>query len=204
MITENKQPDDLHIILVRAGATELDAQGRITGSLDLPISPESESFIQRTVDELSDLKIDAVYSARCLAARQTAQKLTAGRKLKVRIADEMVNLDHGLWHGKSIMELKETQPRLFRQWQENPETVCPPGGESYADARKRIGEFLKKIRKKHRSGTVVVVVPDPLLSVMASRAKQAPAKDLFDCVSKSGQWQTLNPATTQLAARFSG
>ena len=123
-------PSNLNFLLVRAGSTDLDDQGRIVGSLDMPLSPTGEGEAKETADALTNYDIDAIYSAACLSAQQTAQQLSRDGEIRVRVQENWVNLDHGLWHGKSLDELKENQPKLYRQWHENPESVCPPGGET--------------------------------------------------------------------------
>ena len=117
----------LQILLVQAGSTDLDKQGRITGALDIPLSEEGVREANDAADDLMRYDIDVIYSASCLAAKQTAERLSQKNNIKVRVEESWTNLDHGLWHGKSIEELKEMQPKLYRQWSESPESVCPPG-----------------------------------------------------------------------------
>ena len=158
----------LNFLLVRAGSTDLDDQGRITGSLDMPLSPTGEQEARATAVEMDSFEIDAILSASCLAAQQTAQLLSRNGEIRVRVEESWVNLNHGLWHGKSIDELKEMQPKLYRQWQENPESVCPPGGETVDNVRSRVKNVLKRIGKKFNGGTVAIVAPEPLFSIIRS------------------------------------
>ena len=60
------------------------------------------------------------------------------------------------------------QPKLYRQWQENPESVCPPDGETIEEVRSRVKSVLKRICRKFNGGTVAIVAPDPLLSIIRS------------------------------------
>ena len=101
----------------------------------------------------------------------------------------MRNLDRGLWHGKLIDELKDSQPKVYRQWQEAPETVCPPGGETLDDARKRLLKVIKKIRKKQ--GTVVVVAPEPVASLLRSELDHGDIGDLWQAECRCGEWQEI-------------
>src|SRR5437868_771071 len=73
--------------------------------------------------------INHIYASPCRSARQTAELLAADHKLKVKTINELQNLDHGLWHGKLVDEVRVSQPKVFRQLQDHPETVCPPQGE---------------------------------------------------------------------------
>lgn len=184
-------PSNLNFLLVRAGSTDLDDQGRITGSLDMPLSRFGEQEARETADELEPYAIDAVFSASCLAAQQTAQQLSRNGEIRVRVEESWVNLDHGLWHGKCLGELKETQPKLFRQWQDNPESVCPPGGETIDEVRSRVKIVLKRICRKFNGGTVAIVAPDPLFSIIRSEIDESEIRDLLLHKSEVDRWEKV-------------
>lgn len=169
MIQNKSDKDDLQIVLVKPGATEFDAQGRIVGTLDVPLSDSGIEQARSAAAELSNLDITAVYSGPCLAAQQTAVEITAHSRVRPRVEAKLKNVDMGLWQGRELEELKCNQPRFVRQWQDNPEQICPPEGETLMDVRPRVDAFLKRISRKHKSGVVVVVVADPLASVIAAR-----------------------------------
>lgn len=193
-----KAPPQLKIILVGAGATELDAQGRITGALDVPMCTEAEGHIRQTAAQLSFFSIDMVYTAACDSARQTAKILSIDRKLKIKVSPVLSNLDCGLWHGKRIDEIKQTQPRLFRKWAEMSDGFCPPDGETLVDARERVEQFLTRIRKKHPAGTIVVVAPQPLLSVIRNCMDPDAEPQPWTTVPESGKWETFTVPNFQL------
>src|SRR5689334_3015534 len=123
----------LQILLIRPGSTEMDEQGRIKGSLDLPLSDSGRHQAAQTANELATVKIDYLYAAPCQCCLETANAVALRHRLKVRTLETVQNLDHGLWHGKLLDELKQTQPKVFRQLQEHPETVVPPCGEPVAE-----------------------------------------------------------------------
>ena len=50
----------------------------------------------------------------------------------------MQNLNLGLWQGMQVSEVRYKQPKVYRQWQEQPENVCPPEGEMIEQAEQRI------------------------------------------------------------------
>jgi broad specificity phosphatase PhoE len=192
MMQEMQITDQVTITLVRAGATQLDAQGRISGVLDSPMCEEAAASIRRTAAQLSFLPIDTIYPAVGSSADETAKLLAADRRVKIRPAAELQNLDCGLWQGKRIEEVKRTQPRLFRRWAEAPETTCPPNGETIAEVQARVQQFLKRLRKRHRGGQVVVVAPEPLYSIVRREIDEASIEQLLPTVSGSGEWETLS------------
>jgi len=152
----------LSILLVRTGSTEYDCQGRVQGTLDVPLSEDGRQQIEQVAEQIADREIDALYSGPCSATQQSANILAERLHLKVKTVEGLSNLDHGLWQGMLIDDVKTKQPKVYRQWQDHPETVCPPDGETLSVARVRLQQVLAKISKKHKSGTVAIVVDQPL------------------------------------------
>lgn len=189
----------LRIVLVQPGATDFDEQGRIKGSLDIPLNRNGSSQVDRTVLELASVELDAIYVSPSESALQTAAALAKSRKVKVRRVEKLKNLDHGLWHGRLIEEVRQKQPKVYRQGQDNPGMVCPPEGESVAAARRRLGGVLAKIRRKHKSGTVALVVPEPLASFTVSELQQSDLGNLWKAEQDCGSWQLINIKSKRVA-----
>jgi broad specificity phosphatase PhoE len=129
-----------------------------------------------------------VYSAPCRSARQTAEVIAGNRKSKIKVIEELHNVDHGLWHGKLIDEVKQTQPRVYRQGQEHADSICPPQGEPIAAGRERVRRAMARILKKHRSGELCLVAPEPLASVIGSELQQSELTDLWKIECDNGGW----------------
>ena len=184
--------EKLRILLVRTGSTDLDDQDRIVGALDMPLSSDGEREVRAIAQELEEAGIVAIFSASGLASQQTARQLSRVGEIKVRVEENFVNLNYGLWHGKSRSELKENQPRLYRQWQDNPDSICPPNGEPVEAARERVRVVLKKIRRKHKTGTIAIVAPDPLLSILRSELEGTDVRDLLDLRCEEDAWFDVN------------
>ncbi len=156
----------LKILLIRTGNTEYECQGRIQGTLDVPLSEDGRQHIEHLVESLRDQPIDVLYFAPCRASQQCAEILTEQLNIKSKKVDSLHNLDHGLWQGMLLEDVKVKQPKVYRQWQEPPETVCPPNGETLGQARERMQQALAKLAKKHKQETVAILVPEPLTSLL--------------------------------------
>ncbi len=182
----------LRIILLRPGSTDFDEQGRIQGTLDVPLSRNGVDQVARSVSELSEIPIEAIYSAPCQAAQQTAQALATDHNLRVKVLDKLQNLNQGLWHGKLIDELKKYQPRVYKQWQENPQSVCPPQGEAFIHAEQRIRQALEKLLRKHRSGVIALVTPEPIASLVRSILTHTELGDLWKAECECGEWELID------------
>jgi broad specificity phosphatase PhoE len=181
----------VRFVLIRPGSTEFDEQGRIKGTLDIPLSPCGRTEVDKLVADLAAEKIDALYTAPCQCALETAQALAVARKLKTKTLPELHNLDHGLWHGKLIDELRQSQPKVYRQCQEHPEAVCPPEGESFAEALERATTLVERLTAKHRNKTVALVVPEPFMSVVRTALDDSEIGDLWKVECAPASWQTI-------------
>lgn len=69
----------------------------------------------------------------------------------------IIEIDHGVWSGMLVEEVKERFPEDFRMWLEEPHRVKFEGGESLQDVFKRVKDFLEFIREKHWGQTVAIV-----------------------------------------------
>ncbi len=170
----------VHIVLIRPGSTEFDVQGRIQGNLDIPLCDAGMQEVEAAIENLRNRSLGAIYCCPSEASVATAKALAAGLGIKFKPVENLRNVDQGLWQGMLIDEVKHKQPKVYRQWQEHPECVCPPDGEMLSDAAERVQDALEKVIKKHRGGAVGLVVPEPLASVVANLLKGGELKDLWD------------------------
>jgi len=187
------------VVLVRPGATEFDDQGRMKGCLNMPLSECGREQVERIAAELADLEIDEIVTAPCESAIETATRLAKGRSVlgrtvKVRIVECFRNVDHGLWHGKLIEEVRRTQPKVYKQGQESPLNLCPPGGETIQQAKDRVVKAIKKVTKRSGGGTIALVIPDPLASIVHSILDGDDIRDLWKSETDSAQWELIEAA----------
>lgn len=181
-------------ILVRPGSTDYDLQGRIQGDLDIPLNEQGNHEVARAIDALKHQGIKFIYSCECAAAQQTAEAISTALGAKLKELDNMRNLNHGLWQGMLIDEVKRRQPKVYRQWQEQPECVRPPNGETIAEARQRVAAALQRIARKHKEDVVAIVAPEPLASMFRAELMNGDVGDLWRASQEHGSWEVIAPA----------
>ncbi|NLE38207.1 MAG: histidine phosphatase family protein [Pirellulaceae bacterium] len=177
------------IVLVRPGSTDYDHQQRIQGNLDVPLNRQGSVEVAKLIEELGGLPIEAVYSPSCEPAHQTAKTLAAALHLKCRKLDQMKNLNHGLWQGMRIDEVRRKYPRVYRQWQEQPQSVQPPEGETVDQAIHRIQTAMAKLLKKHKEGMIALVLPEPIASLVRQHLDHGELGDLWKASLGHGRWE---------------
>jgi broad specificity phosphatase PhoE len=150
------------LALIRSGATDYDLQGRIRGSLDIPLCGEGIAEAGRAAAALAAAPPVALYTSTAACAIETSRIIGRAVGLRPRRIANLGNLDQGLWQGLLVDEIRRKQPRLYRQWQDNPWCVSPPEGELLEAACGRVENTLEKILRSHPAGRIALVVPAPL------------------------------------------
>jgi len=168
-----------HLLVIRAPATDYEEQGRVRGTLDVPPSATALEAFRAAATALAVEPLEAIYTA------PTACAVEAGRimgNLCGRVAKplkHLANVDLGLWQGKLASEIRRQQPRLFRQWQDDPWSVIPPEGELLEEARVRVESAIERIVRRHRTGRVAVILPAPLDALVRWLVAGDPLGDLW-------------------------
>ncbi len=188
------------IILVRPGLTDYDQQIRIQGTLDISLSEAGLRQAVKLTEKLRQYSPTAVYSAQGRSAKETASAIAAGLGLKPKTLDKLTNVNLGLWQGMLVEEVRHKQPKVYKQWQEHPETVRPPEGEELPNTLERIEDSLEKIARKHRMATVVLVAPEPLASLLRQMVDGSAMGDLWKATNGCDRCELLNLEPTFTAA----
>src|SRR5580704_7658608 len=152
------------VVLIRPGCTDFDEQNRIQGVLDLPLNHRGHAQVLGLVAQLQEVTFDVVFTAPCEPARSTAQAICEQSGASLKEVDDFRNLDHGLWQGLQVDDVRRKYPKVFKQWQESPETVCLPEGETVSEAVERIRRGLRKCLKRKK--IIGIVASEPLATMI--------------------------------------
>jgi broad specificity phosphatase PhoE len=69
--------------------------------------------------------------------------------------------------------------------------VCPPGGETVAQAYDRVAGVLKPLLKRHRDEVFGLVVLDPLASVIRCYLLGRDPARLWEGAGSDGRWNVI-------------
>lgn len=147
----------LEIILVRHGETAYNAAETFRGRADVPLNETGLKQAALLGDYLADEKIDVVYSSPLQRAVQTAEAVASPHRLKVKLAENLNDIDCGRWEGLTLEEVQVKYEEEYQDWVDTPEQVKIPGGESLADVRNRVTPFIKDAVTRRREGKIVLV-----------------------------------------------
>lgn len=190
----------LKLILIHPGATDYVAEERIQGCLDVPLNAQGAGEVQQLIGQLAEQQMEVIYTPASEPSEQTARLLAAGLGLRVRRLERLQNLDQGLWQGMRIADVRQKQPKVYRQWQEQPECVCPPEGEMLFDAEQRVRQALYKLFKRHKQGVIGLVLPEPLWSLAYRFVTRAELGDLWAASRRHGCWESVEVDPAEVLA----
>ncbi len=178
------------VVLIRPGATVYDEQNRVQGVLDVPLSERGRAEVAQLTEKLagplSGVELAALYCGPGESVIRTAESVGKAFGLRPKKIDDLRNLDQGLWQGLQLDEIKRRNNRVFRQWLDDPLTVCPPLGETVTCALGRIKTALKPLIRRHPDEAIGLVVGEPLAQLIACHLRRNPRVQLDDDVPTGG------------------
>jgi broad specificity phosphatase PhoE len=145
------------IYLIRHGQTDWNRDKIFRGRADVPLNEYGRKEADALGRYLSDVRPIACYSSPLSRARETAEAAVRSHSLDIRLDDGIIDIDYGEWQGIPDVEVRKSHSELYERWQQSPQRVRFPGGESLAMVRRRAMASLDRIRAEHPDGTVFVV-----------------------------------------------
>jgi broad specificity phosphatase PhoE len=126
------------VFLIRHGETEWTTTARMTGNVDLPLTPRGEAEASRIERRLRGIGFHHVLVSPKVRARRTAE--LAGLAARAEIDDELVEWDYGRYQGRRLDEVHVERPgwSLFRDG-------CPEG-ESVDQIAARADRVVARLR----------------------------------------------------------
>lgn len=145
------------IFLVRHGATVLSAEDRFAGTTDVKLSDQGRDQVRRLADRLHRGKIDAVYSSPLGRTVETARILAEPHRLEVQTKEGLREISHGHWEKMTRREVEERFPDEIAEWERDPYTFAPVGGESGLAVTARALPVFMDIVRAHPGSDILIV-----------------------------------------------
>jgi probable phosphoglycerate mutase len=145
------------IFMVRHGATVLSAEDRFAGATNVALSDEGRRQTQRLAERLASEDIAAVFASPLDRTIETARILAAPHRLEVQARAGLREISHGRWEQMTRREVERQFPHEAAEWEKDPYTFAPEGGESGLAVTARALPVLIEIVRAHPGRHVLVV-----------------------------------------------
>jgi broad specificity phosphatase PhoE len=145
------------VLLIRHGATVLSAEDRFAGSTDVELSEEGRTQARCLGERLADAELAAVYASPMRRTIETAKLVTGSHPLQLETDAGLREIDHGRWEQLTRREVEARFPDEYQNWEADPFTFAPEGGESGLSVMARALPVLRRIVVANNGKTVAIV-----------------------------------------------
>jgi len=143
----------MELLIVRHGESVANAEGRMQGQHDYPLSTAGEEQARLLGGWLrrAGFQFDAVYSSPLTRALTTARSLAAELGLaEPELAPELSEIHAGRLQSLTRDEIAESHPGFMQRAVTELGDFSEYGGESYDDVQARVKSLLLRWQAKHR------------------------------------------------------
>jgi broad specificity phosphatase PhoE len=162
---------------VRHGEATWNAQERLCGSSDVPLSEVGRTQARELAAHLRSVLVEALYSSPLQRALETARLIGEVLRLTPIVDQRLTELNYGGWEGKTFEEIERAAPDVYQTWDADPANLAPPGGESGVQLIQRVTPFLADMTRWHPQGNVVVVCHKTVCRLLACHIMGVPLKE---------------------------
>jgi len=145
------------VFLIRHGATELSAEDRFAGAVDVLLSEAGRDQARRLGSRLAQEKIAVAYASPMQRTIETARLVVQPHGVAVTPVDGIREIAHGRWEGMKRDEVEREFPQEYNRYEHDPFSFAPVGGESGLQVTARALPALLKIVEDHCDQRIVIV-----------------------------------------------
>ncbi|MCU1348490.1 MAG: hypothetical protein JWO56_1520 [Acidobacteria bacterium] len=147
------------VLLVRHGATELSAEDRFAGAIDVQLSDGGRDQARRLGTRLAGEPIAAAYASPMSRTLETARLIVAPQPQtpEVTPVDALREIAHGRWEGRTRAEVEQLFPEEYRRYEHDPFSFAPTGGETGLQVIARSLPALLQLVERHLGEQLLIV-----------------------------------------------
>jgi len=149
----------MKLYAVRHGETAWNAENRICGITDLPLTERGFSQAEQLADTLCSVQIDRIIASPLIRAQQTAQIISCRHRIPVETDARLREQNYGIYEG-----MDRKTPAFLENKRHF--AVRYPGGESMMDVSARVYALLSELKADHTCESVLLVCHGGVLRVL--------------------------------------
>jgi probable phosphoglycerate mutase len=145
------------IFLVRHGQTEWNAQNRLQGHKNSPLTHEGKQQALMIRQALRKTLLYRAYVSPLQRALQTLNIIVNGRNVEVIQAEGLKEICLGVWEGQTKEQTKKTHPEQYADFWYRQERFALQGAETFQQLQVRVVRELDAVFSRNRGRNVLVV-----------------------------------------------
>jgi len=145
------------VFLIRHGSTELSAEDRFAGAVDVLLSDAGRDQARRLGARLAQEKVGVAFASPMKRTMETARLVVEPHGIEVTPVDGIREIAHGRWEGMQRDEVERQFPEEYNRYEHDPFSFSPLGGESGLQVTARALPALLKIVEDHSDDRIVIV-----------------------------------------------
>src|SRR6266540_691435 len=134
------------LLLVRHGESTWNADRRIQGQLDPPLSERGMLQAREMGERLVGHRFEGFYCSDLVRARQTAELIASAVGMEPSPEPGLREIALGAWEGMTREGLMDGYPDLWERWSREPNWDLVPDGEGARPFEERIAATLRRLR----------------------------------------------------------
>jgi probable phosphomutase (TIGR03848 family) len=143
------------VLLVRHAVTDGTGRRLMGRTPSIHLSDRGREQASHLAGRLGRVPLAAVYASPLERCVETAEAITAGRRITVQLEPGLNEVDYGRWTGRSVA--RAAGAGLWKQVQHHPGSVRFPGGESLGETQRRSVAAVDGAAERHRRRVVALV-----------------------------------------------
>ncbi len=168
------------LCLVRHGETAWNAEGRVQGQTDVPLSEIGHAQARAVAQALARERFAALYTSDLTRVRQTARPAAERLGLEPRAEARLRERHYGMFETLTYREAKERFPADYARFRERDPDFDFSGGESLSAFNARALECVAAIAATHAGASVLVFTHGGVLEMVYRRAAGMPLSSARD------------------------
>ncbi|MEP6742967.1 MAG: histidine phosphatase family protein [bacterium] len=145
-----------HVIIIRHGQSQGNAEGRFGGHTDTPLSARGRKQAEATARALASERFDAIYSSDLPRAIATATPLAERVGIALEATEALRERSVGVMEGLTFEEAAEQHPEQYKALLRRDFEHVLRGGESYRQTLDRASRKLDEAIEEHKDGRIVM------------------------------------------------
>jgi phosphoserine phosphatase len=167
------------IYLIRHGETDWNHEQRLQGITDVPLNQAGIVQGRHLAIRMRRVRATYIFTSPLRRARHTAAILHWACRCPMIVRDELREIDHGVWTGMTVSEIRQRFPLGLAYWRTSPEKLRVEKAEPLQQAYCRASRFLCQAMEMASRTDLIVVSHGVTIALLICAALGSPLEHLW-------------------------